>query len=100
MLLYSLIKHNVICFIKESGGFPMSTIFNYSSLEKRIHRMYGNFGAFSKLIGMTERKFNSKVNNETEFSLSEIEKAADLLKLSPEEIPAYFFEVKHTGFDC
>ena len=74
---------------KMKGEYKM---FNYENLEKRINNMFG-VAAFGKLIGMDEQEIKSKLENISEFTMAEIEKAAEILNISPEEIPAYFFEV-------
>ncbi len=72
----------------------MFVIFNHERLEQRINEMYSELGSFGKLMGMTKQKINSRLKSATKFTQSEIEKAVDLLKINPEEIPAYFFEVE------
>ena len=68
-------------------------MFNYEKLEKRINNMFGEVAIFGKLIGMDEQEIKSKLENISEFTMTEIEKAAKVLNIFPEEIPAYFFEV-------
>lgn len=77
----------------------MFIIFNHEKLEERINTMFGDKAAFGKLMGMTKQKINSRLKCATDFTQSEIEKAAELLNLFPEEIPAYFFEVEHVGYE-
>jgi len=77
----------------------MFIIFNHDKLEERINKMYGDMVAFGKLMGMNKQKINSRLKGATDFTQSEIEKAAELLNIFPEEIPAYFFEVEHIGFE-
>lgn len=77
----------------------MFIIFNHEKLEERIEAMYGGKEAFGKLMGMTKQRINSRLKGATEFKQSEIEKAADLLDIKPDEIPAYFFEVEHVGYE-
>lgn len=68
-------------------------MFNYENLEKRINNMFGGVAAFGKLIGMDEQEIKSKLENISEFTMAEIKKAAEVLNIFPEEIPAYFFEI-------
>lgn len=77
----------------------MFIIFNHEKLEERINTMYGDTAAFAKLLGLTKQKLNSRLNCTKDFTQSEIEKAAELLNIFPEEIPAYFFEVEHVGYE-
>jgi len=72
----------------------MFIIFNHEKLEARINEMYGDKEAFGKLMGMTKQRINSRLKGATEFKQSEIEKAAELLDIKPDEIPGYFFEVE------
>ncbi|WP_034602493.1 DUF739 family protein [Clostridiisalibacter paucivorans] len=72
----------------------MFIIFNHEKLEARINEMYGDMVAFGKLLGMTKQRINSRLKGATEFTATEIEKAADLLKIDPVEIHKYFFEPK------
>ena len=75
---------------KMKGEYKM---FNYENLEKRINNMFGGVAAFGKQIGLDEQEVKSKLENISEFTMAEIEKAAEILNIFPEEIPAYFFEV-------
>ena len=75
----------------------MFIIFNHEMLEERIEAMYGGKEAFGKLMGMTKQRMNSRLKGATEFTMEEIEKAAELLEIKPERIPAYFFDVEHIG---
>lgn len=72
----------------------MFIIFNYKKLEERINAMFGNIETFGKLMGMTKQRINSRLKSATDFTQSEIEKAAELLNIQPEEIPVYFFDVE------
>lgn len=77
----------------------MFIIFNHEKLEERINKMYGDKFAFGKLMGMTKQRINSRLGSATDFTQSEIEKAAELLNIFPEEIPAYFFDIEYNGFE-
>lgn len=68
-------------------------MFNYENLEKRINNMFGGVAAFGKQIGLDEQEIKSKLASISEFTMAEIKKAAEVLNIFPEEIPAYFFEV-------
>lgn len=75
----------------------MFIIFNHEKLEQRINIMYGSKEAFGKLMSMTKQRINSRLKSATDFTQSEIEKAAELLNIQPEEIPVYFFDVEYEG---
>lgn len=68
-------------------------MFNYENLKKRMNNMFGEVAIFGKQIGLDEQEVKSKLENISEFTMAEIEKAAEVLNIFPEEIPAYFFEV-------
>lgn len=71
----------------------MSMVFNHGKLEERIKKVFGDVVAFGKMLELNNRETKSRLKGETEFSMIEIDKAAKLLNISPEEIPAYFFEI-------
>lgn len=68
-------------------------VFNHGKLEERIKKVFGDVVAFGKMLELNNRETKSRLKGETEFSMIEIDKAAKLLNISPEEIPAYFFEI-------
>jgi len=72
----------------------MLVIFKHVRLEERINKVYGSKEAFGKELGLTKQTINSRLRGATEFTLSEIEKAVDLLHILPEQIPSYFFDVE------
>ncbi|WP_415536024.1 DUF739 family protein [Dehalobacter sp. 4CP] len=72
----------------------MFIIFNHEKLEERINAMFDNIEAFGKFMGMSKQRINSRLKSATEFTQSEIEKAAELLNIQPEEIQTYFFDVE------
>jgi hypothetical protein len=72
----------------------MFIIFNHEKLEARINQMYGNKETFGKELGLSKQKINSRLKSVTEFTKLEIEKAAELIHIQPEEIPQYFFDVE------
>lgn len=75
----------------------MFIIFNYKKLEKRIIKMYGNQDAFAKEMGVSKEKMNSMLKGASDFTQASINKACELLDISPAEIPVYFFDVEHQG---
>lgn len=66
-------------------------MFNLDTLKARIINKYGDFVSLGSLMGFSKQKINSRLTGATEFSLSEIEKAVDLLSIKPEEIEFIFF---------
>lgn len=67
--------------------------YNYEKLEARINKVFGTKEAFGKELGMNKQKINLRLNNVTEFSMSEILMAVELLSIIPEQLPAYFFDI-------
>jgi len=68
-------------------------VFNHGKLEERINKVFGDVVVFGKMLGLNNREIKSRLKGETEFSMTEIDKATKLLNISPEEISAYFFEI-------
>lgn len=71
----------------------MVVIFKHDRLEARINEVLGSKKAFGKELGLSKQKINSRLKGATEFSLSEIKRAAGVLHIQPDEIPKYFFDV-------
>lgn len=69
-------------------------MFDYSKLRGRIREILGTQSMFAKLLGISEATLSKKLNNETDFTQSEMNRSCDLLKFPCAEIPAYFFTVK------
>jgi hypothetical protein len=69
-------------------------MFNFEKLEQRINEVFGSNEVFGKELGLSGEEITSRLGGDGEFTLSEIEKAAKLLKITPEEISSYFFEIK------
>ena len=72
--------------------------FDYSKLRGKIREIFKTQSNFAKAMGMSDTSLSAKLNNNIEFSQREIEKAIELLKVTNEEIPVYFFtlEVQET----
>lgn len=73
----------------EQGGDKVS--FCYNKLRGKIKEMCGTNLKFAKLMGISNASTSAKLNNKSEFSQSEIFKAAEILHLEHSEIPTYFF---------
>lgn len=68
--------------------------FDYSRLRGRIVEKYGTQTAFVKDFGISENSFSLKMNNKTAFSVDDIIKICDMLKISKNEVGDYFFTEK------
>ena len=66
-------------------------MFNYAKLRGRIKEIFDTESTFAKNLGISQTSLSQKLNNKVEFSQKEIEKAIELLHISKEEIPVYFF---------
>lgn len=64
---------------------------DYTELRKRILGKYGSLGVFAKKMGMTPSTLSKKLAGVSEWARIEIENAAVLLSLTPDEIWRIFF---------
>ena len=64
---------------------------DYSELRKKIRGKYLRLEDFAKDLGITAGTLTFKLSGKSEWSRAEIEKAAELLELTPNEILHYFF---------
>lgn len=69
-------------------------VFNYRKLRGKIREMFQTEQAFAKAMGISKTSLSAKLNNQVEFSQKEIELAIELLKISKDEIPVYFFTLE------
>lgn len=67
---------------------------DYSVLLGRITEKCGTQANFALAMGLSERSISLKLNNKVRWKDEEIAKAIDILSLSPDDIPAYFFNFK------
>ena len=65
--------------------------FDYAKLRGKIREKYKRQELFAKDIGIANTTLSSKLNNITEFSQTQILRAAEVLNLKKEEITPYFF---------
>lgn len=72
--------------------------FDYSKLYARIIEKFGTQYNFSKALNLSERTVSLKLNNHIAWKSSEIEKVINLLDLSVNDIPQYFFVKKVHAF--
>jgi len=66
-------------------------LYNYSMLQGKIVERFKTRAAFAHALGISERSLSLKFNNHIGWKQSEIIKACDLLGVSDNAIPAYFF---------
>ena len=65
--------------------------YSYDELKGRIRAKYKTQNSFAAVLGISNATLSSKLNSKTEFTHDEIAKCVDLLDLSKEDIPQYFF---------
>lgn len=68
--------------------------FNYDKLKGRIVEIFGTQYQFAKEMGWSERTLSLKLNGSRPWKQPDICKAVNLLRLSIEDIPIYFFTQK------
>lgn len=69
-------------------------MFDYSKLKGKIKEVFGTQSAFAKAMGLSCVSLSSKLNNATQFTQVEINRACELLSIPVEFIPVYFFTEK------
>ena len=75
------------------GGEIVKVEFDYSKLRGKI-REYGRQDEFAEALEISTTTLSERLNNKSEFTQKEINKACEILKISTDEIPAYFFTPK------
>ena len=65
--------------------------YNYSKLERKIKEVFGTIEKFAKAVGLSMRSVSLKLNGEREWKQSQIDRACEVLGISKNEIPLYFF---------
>lgn len=68
-----------------------SNIVDYSNLRGAIRAKFKTQEAFAKALHVSPCGLSNKLNGKTEWTAGEIHLACDLLDLSAEDIPKYFF---------
>lgn len=68
--------------------------FDYSKLRGKIKEVCGTQDQFALKMKMGRVSLSQRLNNTLQFSQGEIERACNLLGISPKEIPVYFFTAK------
>lgn len=64
---------------------------DYSKLRGLIREKYGTQEAFAQAIGRSVCSVSLKLNGKAEWATDEIRRACDVLGISAEDIPLYFF---------
>ena len=67
--------------------------FDYSKLRGRIVEIFGSQNEFAKAMVWSERTLSLKLTGKRPWKQQDICRAISLLKLTEEDIPAYFFKV-------
>ena len=67
--------------------------YDYRKLKGRIIEMFGTQYEFAAAMGMSERTLTLKLSGRAIFKQTEITAACQLLEISDEEIPVYFFNL-------
>jgi hypothetical protein len=65
--------------------------FDYSKLNGRIVEVFGTQKAFAEAMNLSERTISLKLNSKIYFNQDEIVLGIQLLKLTVNDIPDYFF---------
>lgn len=72
--------------------------FDYSKLCGKIVEICGSQKQFAKVMNLSERTLSLKLNNKRFWKQTEIIKASEILKISLQDIPIYFFKIKVQNF--
>lgn len=64
---------------------------DYSKLRGKIKEVFGSETAFSEAMGCNRSTISAKLNNRSEWTRADIEKACDLLKIPLTDVALYFF---------
>jgi hypothetical protein len=67
--------------------------YDYSKLSGRIVEKYGTQANFASAMELSERTVSLKLNKKIGWKQVEISKACELLGISMEQIPEYFFAI-------
>lgn len=68
--------------------------FNYQKLRGKIKEVCGTQDKFAKQLGIGRVSLSQRLNNQSEFSQSEIQTSCQILKLNKNDIPLYFFDIE------
>ena len=67
--------------------------YDYSKLYGLIAEKCGTQSVFAQKIGLSERSVSLKLNGKIGWKQTEIARTCDVLGISAEEIPVYFFKL-------
>lgn len=65
--------------------------YNYDKLNGRIREMFDTQDDYARAIKRSPTSVSYKLNNKTKFTQDEISLSVEVLKISPQDIPLYFF---------
>jgi hypothetical protein len=65
---------------------------DYTRLLERIREKYGTQDEFARVSGFSSVEITAKLNNDTDFTLPEMDKVCSVLEIQSEEIPKFFFK--------
>lgn len=68
--------------------------FDYSKLRGKIKEVFETQDKFAEALGIGRVSLSQRLTNKLEFSQAEISRGADLLGISRDDIPCYFFTPK------
>ena len=63
----------------------------YGNLREQIRKHFGSIGVFAVALGRERSTISKKLNGVVPWDQNEIEKCCELLHISKDNIPAYFF---------
>lgn len=68
--------------------------FNYRKLKGRIVEICGSQTEFAKAMKLSERTISLKMQGKVQWRQNEIIKALQILKLTPDDVQEYFFDLE------
>ena len=69
-------------------------VYNYAKLAGKIVEVYGTRENFARAVGWNPRTVTEKLNNNSAFKTTDIEKCLEALGISRKDIIEYFFDKK------
>lgn len=64
---------------------------NYNKLRGKIKETCGTQESFAEKIGISYTSLSKRLNNQIEFTQEDIYKSCEVLNISMEQVPEYFF---------
>lgn len=68
--------------------------YDYSKIRGKVKELFGRQEDFATAMGMSTVALSAKLNNKVQFTQDEMNKACNLLGISFDFIPIYFFTEK------